>query len=149
MKTAKLFSLGTIVLMVSAIFTSCNNSGATKKHDEFFVRGNCEMCKERIETTVKALPGVSNAEWDVNSKSLSVDYDSTKIAFMQIHNACAKVGHGTKMVEMDEKAHTGLPDCCQVMKEGESMEEMMMENDSTTIMEEHVHDHHDHEGHSH
>jgi copper chaperone CopZ len=148
MKTFNFFSIGAIALMVSGIFTSCSNSGA-KKHDEFYVRGNCEMCKERIESTVKGLPGVANAEWDVDSKALSVDYDSTKITSMQIHSACAKVGHGTKMVAMDDKAHAELPDCCQMMKEGETMDQMMMETDTVASSEEHMHDHHDHEGHSH
>ena len=39
------------------------------------VSGNCEMCKERIETAAKGR-GVKEASWDADSKLLTLTYDT-------------------------------------------------------------------------
>lgn len=93
---------------------ACSKSSDSNKESEFYVRGNCEMCKERIEASVKSVPGVSSAIWDVNTSSLKVAYDSTKVTELALHKSVAATGHGTKQVEMDSNAHNDLPECCQV-----------------------------------
>lgn len=101
------------ILGISALI-SCSKSA--DKEAEFYVRGNCDMCKERIETTVKAIPGITTANWDVNSSNLKVTFDSTKVKELDLHKAIAATGHGTKLVEMNAKAHDELPDCCKIEK---------------------------------
>lgn len=98
-------------LLALTIF-SCSKSA--NKESEFYVRGNCEMCKERIETAAKSLEGVSKANWDVNSSSLKVTYDSTKVSAQDIHKSIAATGHGTEQAPMDTNAHASLPECCKV-----------------------------------
>ncbi|MFN8415852.1 MAG: heavy-metal-associated domain-containing protein [Cytophagaceae bacterium] len=106
----KLYS--SIVAFVAAvILTSCSSAN---KNDSFYVRGNCEMCKQRIETTALSIKGVFKADWNVDSKELSVAYDSTQTNAMQIHEAVANVGHGTKLVPMNQEAHDNLHECCKV-----------------------------------
>lgn len=100
-----------VVIFALALF-ACSKSA--NKESEFYVRGNCEMCKERIESAAKAVPGVSKANWDVNSSSLKVVFDSTKASEMDIHKAIASTGHGTEQAPMDTNAHAALPECCQV-----------------------------------
>jgi mercuric ion binding protein len=95
-----------------ALIFSC--SKMQNKEAEFYVRGNCEMCKERIETSLKATNGVTNAVWDVKSSVLKVSYDSTLVKEMELHKAVASTGHGTKLVEMNGEAHDALPECCKV-----------------------------------
>jgi mercuric ion binding protein len=101
-----------IYLLLIQIFFACSKNNT--KETEFFVRGNCEMCKERIENTAKNITGVISANWDVNSSNLKVTFDSTKVNELDVHKAIASTGHATKMVEMNLKAHDELPDCCKV-----------------------------------
>ncbi len=100
------------VLFISVLF-SCSKSA--NKEAEFYVRGNCDMCKERIETAVKVVPGIAIANWDVNTSNLKVTFDSTKTTELALHEAIAATGHGTKLVEMNAKAHDELPDCCKLI----------------------------------
>ncbi len=90
------------------------NKVSSEKESTFYVRGNCDMCKERIEQGVKTLPGISNAVWNSGTSTLIVSFDSTKVQELALHQAVAATGHGTKLVEMDPKAHAQLPACCQV-----------------------------------
>src|SRR6478735_8952670 len=96
----------------TALFSACKQG--TNKESSFWVRGNCEMCKERIEKTVRALPGIGQATWDVESGMLKVTYDSATVKESAIQEAVAGAGHATKTVPMNQKAHDALPECCQV-----------------------------------
>lgn len=105
-----------IIVFASIIgfLASCSGTDKSNAHAEFYVRGNCGMCKERIDKTVSTLPGVSKADWNVESKTIAVDYDSTKVSAIDIEKAVAATGHATKGVEMDMAAHDKLPMCCKV-----------------------------------
>ena len=103
----------TLLLSFLAVLTfSCSQTN-TNKQTEFYVRGNCGMCEERIEKTVSAVPGVIKADWNVETKNLSVSYDTTKVNEMKIHQAIAHSGHETKLVESPKEAHDALPECCK------------------------------------
>lgn len=85
----------------------------TVKHEMFFVNGLCDMCKERIETAVRSVPGVVSAVWDVDTKTAHVEFDSGVTSLMKIHEAIAKAGHDTKLVKADDSGYNALPDCCR------------------------------------
>jgi mercuric ion binding protein len=97
----------------TTLFSACKQNSLNKE-SSFWVRGNCDMCKERIEKTVRAIPGVGMAAWDVESGMLKVNYDSTVVKEQALQEAVAGSGHATKMVPMNQKAHDALPECCQV-----------------------------------
>lgn len=78
----------------------------------FKVWGNCEMCKETIESSLK-VEGVSKADWNVDSKIISVSYDSSKITLDQIQKNIAAVGYDNEKYKGDDKAYEDLPGCCQ------------------------------------
>ena len=107
MKKSILFMAVAILAGISACSEKPN------AHAEFFIRGNCGMCKERIDKTIMSIGGVSKADWNVDTKMMTVDYDSTKVKVIDIEKAVAKTGHGTKSVAMDSTANANLPDCCQ------------------------------------
>lgn len=115
MKTSLIIAL----VAFTAMFSACKKTELNKE-SSFWVRGNCEMCKERIEKTAKAQLGVGTATWDVESGMMKVQYDSNMVTEMDIQKAIAATGHATKTVPMDQKAHDALPECCQV---GESMDD--------------------------
>ena len=101
-----------VLAIVLAGLVSCTSK--PNAHAEFFVRGNCEMCKERIDKTVLAISGVRGADWNVETETIKVDYDSTLISSLNIEEVIAATGHATKNVPMDSSAHEKLPKCCQV-----------------------------------
>ena len=87
----------------------------------FKVRGVCEMCKKRIEKALK-IKGVETAEWDIDTKMLSVIFDTTKITLDKIHMRVADAGHDTELKQSKESTYKALPDCCHYreMDENES-----------------------------
>lgn len=105
------------IFIILLIILSCGKKELAKTR--FYVRGNCEMCQERIEKTAKKVKGVAKASWNVDTKMLTVAYDSTEVQEIEIHKAVAAVGHGTEKVEMNKEAHDALPSCCQVQPDKE------------------------------
>ena len=79
----------------------------------FGVKGNCGMCKKTIETAAKSLDGVINAEWDVNTKQVSLVYDSQIVDLMSIHKVIADSGYGTELVQNNTDSYENLPLCCK------------------------------------
>ena len=101
------------IAFLAIVFASCSDKGTTNAHTEFHVRGNCEMCKERIDHTVKNISGVTNADWNLETETMTVDYDSTKTSGLDIQKKVAASGHATTDVPMDKTAHDNLPACCK------------------------------------
>jgi copper chaperone CopZ len=79
---------------------------------KFKVYGNCGMCEKRIEKAAK-IEGVTVADWDVDTKMLSVTFDAAKVKPGQIHKAVAAVGHDTDKVKADDAVYNDLHGCCQ------------------------------------
>jgi Cu(I)/Ag(I) efflux system membrane fusion protein len=92
---------------------------ATLSHarsSEFRVSGNCEMCKERIETAAKSVSGVASAEWSSETKMLQVKFDESKTNSDTIQKAIVKVGHDTENFKAPENVYKELPECCLYRK---------------------------------
>ncbi len=97
---------------VSKGFTSSET--LTKKTIK--VSGNCDMCKERIETAAKSIAGVSSADWSPDTKMLQVKFDASKTNSDDIQKAIAKVGHDTEKYTATLEAYNALPECCLYRK---------------------------------
>ena len=82
------------------------------EHQTIKVSGNCEMCKDRIETAAKSVSGVSSAEWSMDTKMLHVQFDGTKTNSDAIEKAIAKVGHDTEKYKASDDVYKALPECC-------------------------------------
>lgn len=80
---------------------------------EFKVYGNCEMCKERIETGVKSLDGVVHAHWGVDSKMLKVEYTEGSTNADELKRKVAEVGHDTESYRASDEVYDALHGCCQ------------------------------------
>ena len=78
----------------------------------FKVWGNCEMCKETIESSLK-VDGITKADWNVESKIMTVSYDEKKITLDQIQKNIASVGYDNEKYKGDDKAYSELAGCCQ------------------------------------
>ena len=97
-----------------------NTEQVTQSHllsnDSFKVSGNCEMCKDRIETAAKSVSGVSSADWSSETKMLHVAFDSKKTNSDNIQKAIAKVGHDTEKFKAPDDIYKALPECCLYRK---------------------------------
>ena len=79
----------------------------------FHVDGKCGMCKNRIESAVKEIEGIELANWDVETKELTVRYDASKVKETAIHEKIASVGHDTEKVKAADEVYNSLPGCCK------------------------------------
>lgn len=80
---------------------------------EFKVYGNCEMCKERIETAVLSMEGVARASWDAATGMLAVAFDAGVLTLDDIHGQVAQVGHDTDRKRAPDAVYNELHACCQ------------------------------------
>ena len=79
----------------------------------FFVAGNCGMCEARIENTAKDIAGVVDADWDVDTKMLTVSLDPSQTSDEVVAKSVAASGHDTKFFKAEMEVYKKLPGCCQ------------------------------------
>lgn len=79
---------------------------------QFKVWGNCEQCKETIESSLK-VDGVVKADWNEDTKRMHVTYDESKITLDKIKKNVAAAGYDNDAYKGDDKAYSNLPECCQ------------------------------------
>jgi len=77
------------------------------------VAGNCGMCKARIEKAVKTLEGIQTAEWNKETKVLTVAFNETKTDVTKIQTVVAGVGHDTKAIKANNAVYDKLHGCCK------------------------------------
>lgn len=107
-------SLRFILIAVFAIATSplFAQQSAPSNADTIKVYGECSMCKSRIQKALK-LEDISAAEWDTDTKLLTVTYDPGKISNKEIQKKVTAVGHDTEKYKADDKVYDKLPGCCK------------------------------------
>jgi mercuric ion binding protein len=76
------------------------------------VEGECDMCKDKIEAALD-IPGVSFAEWDVESKMLTVRFNDKKINEDEIHTLMSELGYATDKLAANVASQKKLDSCCQ------------------------------------
>lgn len=111
MKTRNLF-LSTLFIL----FTGFSSAQADIQHFEtttFKVYGNCTMCKKTIETALKKNTSIKSADWNVETKMITVVYDPHSIGIDDIHKIIADAGYDTEKVKASDVAYKKLPGCCQ------------------------------------
>ncbi|MBK6938422.1 MAG: cation transporter [Chitinophagaceae bacterium] len=116
MKTIKLLSAA--VLLLAFTF---NSSGQTKT-ESFQVSGNCGMCKTRIEKAAKEA-GAAAANWNADSKQLTVTYESSLTNTAKIQQKIADVGHDNPGFKTTADVYNKLPGCCKYERVTDAKEE--------------------------
>jgi hypothetical protein len=113
MKTVKLF-LAIVLICAYGISTSAQTTVKTSgplKTETFKVWGKCDMCKTRIEKTVKA-EGATSANWDTKTNMLTVSFDAAKTSVDVLGKKLASVGHDTEKYKASDDVYARLPGCC-------------------------------------
>lgn len=98
-----------IIVFVGLISCTANSPNKTVS---FKVWGNCDMCKKTIETACET-DGVSAKDWNVDSKLMTVTFDTTKISLDAIQQLIAKEGYDNDTYYGDDYAYAKLQECCQ------------------------------------
>lgn len=104
--------IASVIIMLS--FTTSIYAQTVK--ETIRVYGNCGTCKKNIETAAKQA-GAGKAEWDQNTKILSVSYDPRKTSNDVIQKKIASVGYDTEKYTGDKTAYNNLDECCQYERE--------------------------------
>lgn len=111
----------------------------SKKENEFYVKGNCESCKARIEKAAKDA-GADSAEWSAEKQTVILNFNPEKTSADKILKKIADVGHDNEKYKSSDSTYKNLPSCCLYDREipfGEANPKVHLEeNDSQ--------DHHDH-----
>ena len=81
----------------------------------FKVFGNCEMCKDRIEEASKG-KGVIKANWDIDTKLLTLLVNGSISNLDKIHQRIAEAGHDTEKERASDVTYNELPECCHYRK---------------------------------
>ncbi|MBL0274258.1 MAG: TonB-dependent receptor [Chitinophagaceae bacterium] len=102
-----------LILLVLSLKAGAQNSKATTTDTTvtFKVSGACDMCKNRIEETVK-IKSVRSANWSVDTKMLTVIFNPSKLSLSKIHKKLAGVGHDTEIEKAKDEIYKQLPACC-------------------------------------
>ena len=79
------------------------------------VKGECGQCKEKIEAALD-IPGISFAEWNKDTKVLTVRYNDNKVSEDLIHSTISKLGYATDKLAADKAGQAKLAQCCQPKK---------------------------------
>ncbi|UEG48663.1 TonB-dependent receptor [Ferruginibacter lapsinanis] len=101
--------------ILAALFTVISFAASAQnkniKTESFKVFGTCSQCKSRIEKAMKSM-NVYKANWSIETKMLTVSYDSLKLSKTQLSKKLASVGHDTEEFQADENTYKSLPECC-------------------------------------
>lgn len=112
----KKLKINFILLLSTVVFFSCGNSQDSNNeysNSEFKVYGNCGMCEKTIEGALNNKDGIKTADWDKESKLISVTFNPKQISLDSIKSRIAKVGYDTDSHRAKLSVYSNLPECCK------------------------------------
>ncbi|MFY1045361.1 TonB-dependent receptor domain-containing protein [Chryseobacterium sp. GP-SGM7] len=103
-------------LILGALFLLSTFASAQNiSKNQFQVKGNCEMCKERIETTaIKA--GAKSARYSIDSQTLTLETEEN-ISPENILKKVAEAGHDNEKFKASAETYEKLPACCHYARD--------------------------------
>lgn len=114
-----------LLLLLAVLGVAFSSTAQEKKSKnakvDVEVKGNCDMCKKRIEKAAFGIKGVKSAEYHIHDQTLHLIIDETKTSTQNVQEAVAKVGHDTKYKEVSVRAtdedYKNLHTCCVYERE--------------------------------
>lgn len=99
-----------IILSIIALFVF--SSAFAQKKETVKVWGNCGMCEKTIENAAKEA-GAAEADWNTETKMLTVAYKPKKTNLSKIEQAIAASGYDTQNFTAPDEVYNKLHGCCQ------------------------------------
>lgn len=97
------------MVMAMIFITSCKNNVV---ETEVHVWGNCDIAKKKIDSAAK-MEGVLKADWNKETRLLSLKFDSTKVSLDNILKNISMAGFDNERYFADDYAYEQLPDSCK------------------------------------
>jgi copper chaperone CopZ len=117
MRTSKILALFTLLLSV-VFFNQLNAQESKRQTETFKVWGNCGMCKKTIENALM-VRGISKAEWNQETKMITVVFNPQRISLAEIHKRIAAVGYDTELERASDEVYNKLHHCCKYDRKDE------------------------------
>lgn len=104
-----------LIITLFAILSFGLNINAQSKIEEVKIKtsAQCDMCKFTIEEAMTYAKGVKKFNLNVESKVLTVSFNTKKTNIEEIKEAVNKVGYDADETKADIKAYEKLPACCK------------------------------------
>lgn len=104
-----------IVIMIMMLTIGLvNGQEKSKNHKvELDVKGNCEMCKKRIEKAAFATKGVKMASWNAETQKLTAVINDYKTDVATLETSIAAIGHDAGSVKATDEVYNNLHGCCK------------------------------------
>ena len=104
-----------ISLLLCALTIQAQSQEKKSKSEQclVLVKGNCKMCKARIEKAALQTKGVKYASWDMHSKTLKLIFNSYKTSKDTLAKSILAVGHDVDTLKATEELYEKLHFCCQ------------------------------------
>lgn len=117
MKTIRFMATAIIAVTTSVFAFAQTSQVASTKTETIKVSGKCEMCKSKIEKAAN-IDGVSKAEWNKDTKVLTLAYNPSSVTSDAVQKSIAAVGYDTEKFKATDEAYKSLPSCCQYDRTG-------------------------------
>ena len=109
--------LKSLLVVVTLVFVSFGaNAQAQNKNEQTLkvkTSAVCDMCKMTLEKAMAYEKGVKSSSLDVDSKILTVVFDSRKTNPDNIRKAVNETGYDADDKPASERAYKRLDDCCK------------------------------------
>ena len=101
------------LFLLAASFLSAQNLSKS----QFKVKGNCDMCKTRIESTAKKA-GAKTAVYSIDLQTLTVETEDN-LSSDDILKKLAEVGHDNEKYRAKDNVYKNLPGCCHYERDAD------------------------------
>lgn len=125
-----------ITLLLS--FTACNAQIKNAKTETVKIYGNCAMCKSTIEKAGN-IKKVAQVDWNKDTKTAVLTYDSTKTNQDEILKRIALAGYDSDQFLAPDDVYAKLPECCQYERVNKTVTKTETSKTDTSKMEMHNH----------
>ncbi len=110
----KLLIIATSLFLQIQMTTNTGTLEVSKNITEkFWVNGVCDMCQTRIQKAALSVKGVKMANWDIESKILTVIFNPEKCTLNDIKSKIAAVGHDNDTFKAPDDVYDQLHFCCK------------------------------------
>lgn len=97
------FNLFTFLFCASVAYAGDGKKQSTVQTVTFSVNMHCENCKKKIEGTVGWEKGVKDLKANLNDKTVTIKYDSSKTTPEKLQQGIKKLGYSAEKVEKVKK----------------------------------------------
>jgi hypothetical protein len=100
------------ISLIALLIGASQFAFAQSKTETFGVNGKCGMCKSAIEKAAKSA-GATEANWNKDSKQLTVTFAEATSSVEKIQQAVADAGYDNVGLKSTDAAYGKLPGCCK------------------------------------